>query len=124
MESIAKLLENLEKLLADVEAELPPKVYFLGPLLGQGGRISVSNPAVEGPNPIRNHPFSGLGGFDSLIVTVPLFRPAPSARGGWLFNINLVLDEALTAEEVRNRIKHATQVLLDCARGSVQLGRL
>jgi hypothetical protein len=68
-------VESLETLLKELEPELPFCVYFLGPLLGSESRCSqdVCNPKTPPPNPIRNHPYSGLVGFSPLLVMVELF---------------------------------------------------
>jgi len=111
-------VESLETLLKELEPELPLCVYFLGPLLGSKTRCSqdVCNPKTPPPNPIRNHPYSGLVGFSPLLVMVELFRPIQGRIGGWLYTIHFVLDQLLTTEEVRTKV-HAAAVILAAQRG-------
>jgi len=40
-----------------------------------------------------------------------LFRPIKGRIGGWLYTIHFVLDQLLTAEEVRTKVRAATAIL-------------
>jgi hypothetical protein len=64
-------LEELEAYLKGLDSELPAGVYFLGSKLGEGRMSTCSDDPTEvPPNPIKNHPYSGVGGFSPLIVII------------------------------------------------------
>ena len=120
-----KSIERVEALLAELEPQLPSCVYFLEPLLGgelrrcstaPGSAPYMSAPKDPPPNPRRMHPFNE-GGFCPLIVFTNLFRPLKMHAGlkghdgGWQYTIHFVLDELLTAEEVRSKVRAAAEIL-------------
>jgi hypothetical protein len=106
-------LESLETVLKELEPQLPFGVHFLGSLLGSRSRYSTyaDGPQDPAPNPIRHHPFGGVAGFFPLIVGIELFRPIQGRLGGWLYSIHFVLDDLLTAEEVRSKVREAAAIL-------------
>ncbi|MGD0957203.1 MAG: hypothetical protein ABR953_10300 [Candidatus Acidiferrales bacterium] len=105
-------IESLETLLKELEPQLPFGVHYLGALVGCNFRYCTytDGPKDPPPNPIRNDPFGSESGFYPLIVGTELFRPIQRRLGGWLYTIHFVLDDLLTAEEVRSKVREAAAI--------------
>lgn len=105
--------QSLEALLEELERELPPGVHFLGPLVGNPSRICDFY-ADDGLNGKRRTPVEcdpdTVRPAKPFVVGVDLCLPI-RGRCGWIYTVNLVIDDLLTADEVRAKIHTAASRL-------------
>jgi hypothetical protein len=106
--------QELDALLRELELELPPDVYFLGPFVGNASRICAfsgdDGPTGTPPNPIEAIPGTACPA-RPFTVSVDLFMPTRAGRG-WTYTVHLVVDELLCSDEVRTKIHSACFILL------------
>jgi len=109
-----KSTEYLEAVLKEIEPELPFGVHYLGPHNESTFRYSTesNSPKEPAPNPMRQKDlWLNDTGFYPLIAYVELFRPIQGRYGGWLYTVHFIVDDLLTAEEVRRKILRAAATL-------------
>jgi len=108
--------EKLEEVLGRLQAELPPGVKFLGPLLGAPGRtvIDADGPREKTPNPVEIDVWGGETGWRPLIVSAELILPMQGTMAR-LYTVHFCVDDLLTADEVRGKVFGASLILMSTA---------
>jgi hypothetical protein len=114
MNTLLNSWQDLEAFLRELEPELPPDVYFLGPFAGNASRICACSgddgPSGSPPNPVEAIPGTACPA-RPFTVSVDLFMPTRAGRG-WTYAVHLVVDELLCSDEVRTKIHSACSILL------------